>query len=74
MQTELIAISDDKRKDLAGFILQWRWYFKNHNVRKGKIRACVADKFRKTPQYLDKTWTTDEFCLTWAWLEKEKRI
>jgi hypothetical protein len=71
---ELITITEEKRKEIAGWILPLRWCLLNHGCKKSMLRVKIAEKFRATKQYVDKTWTTDEFCLTWDWLEREKRI
>ena len=62
-------------KTLAGFILQWRWYFKKYGCRRKKdLRIKIAGKFRDSFEKKRNKWTTEDFCKTYDTLIELGRI
>jgi len=57
--------------ELAGYILQWRWFYKKGGWKKSKVRDMTALKFRNSKKYMDGLWTTEMFCQGWDELEKK---
>jgi len=63
-------------KELASFILQWRWEFKHKYIKvgKAKMRTLIANKFNESKEHKDATWTTEMFCQTYEKLLAKKMI
>ena len=59
---------------LTAFILSWRWHFKKLGIRGYNLRKRVAEKFRESPEYKNKTWFSSDFIETWDKLKKERMI
>lgn len=56
-------------KDIAGLILNQKYWAKSTNIPKSKWRKYIADKFLKTEKYISRTWTVNDFIETYNELE-----